>query len=149
MRRRPPRSPRTDPRFPFTSVFRSRGSRRFVGATRRRWRRDSSPMAGRTRCSKAPCLMRRSTPSSRRAERAGGMAVYFTSDTHFGHGGALGLFKRPFASVAERDRAMIDRWNETVGAADEVWHLGDFAVRRGASDTAHITAATRGGKHLI
>src|SRR3546814_1942807 len=47
------------------------------------------------------------------------------------------------------DRAMIDRWNATVGAADEVWHLGDFAVRRGASDTAPILDALRGRKHLI
>ena len=27
------------------------------------------------------------------------MAIFFTSDTHFGHGGALGLYRRPFASV--------------------------------------------------
>ena len=54
--------------------------------------------------------------------------IWFTADTHFGHGGALGLFARPFASVAEMDEGIIARWNERVGAADEVWHLGDFAV---------------------
>ena len=26
------------------------------------------------------------------------------------------------------DEAMIARWNATVGADDDVWHLGDFAV---------------------
>lgn len=57
------------------------------------------------------------------------MATWLTADTHFGHGGALGLFRRPFASVAEMDEAMIERWRERVGTHDDVWHLGDVAVR--------------------
>ena len=28
------------------------------------------------------------------------LAILSTADTHFGHGGALGLFRQPFASVA-------------------------------------------------
>jgi len=51
------------------------------------------------------------------------MAIFFTSDTHFGHGGALGLYRRPFASVAAMNEAIVARWNETVGPDDEVWHL--------------------------
>ena len=58
------------------------------------------------------------------------MSTYFTSDHHFGHAGALGLYRRPFASVAEMDRQMIDWWNSVVGPQDEVWHLGDFAIRQ-------------------
>ncbi len=54
--------------------------------------------------------------------------IYFTADTHFGHGGALGLYRRPFASVADMDAAMERLWNETVAPDDEVWHLGDVAV---------------------
>jgi calcineurin-like phosphoesterase family protein len=77
------------------------------------------------------------------------MAVLFTADTHFGHGGALGLFRRPFASVHAMDEAMIERWNERVGPADEVWHLGDFAVRRPAAEMARILAALHGEIHLI
>ena len=57
------------------------------------------------------------------------MATWFTADTHFGHGGALGLFQRPFASVAAMDEAMIARWRERVAPTDDVWHLGDVAVR--------------------
>ncbi|MGB8900560.1 MAG: hypothetical protein WCC90_15575 [Methylocella sp.] len=49
------------------------------------------------------------------------MSTYFTSDHHFGHAGALGLYRRPFASVAEMDRQMIDWWNSVVGPQDEVW----------------------------
>jgi calcineurin-like phosphoesterase family protein len=77
------------------------------------------------------------------------MAVFFTADTHFGHGGALGLFRRPFASVGAMDEAMIARWNASVGPADEVWHLGDFAVRRPAAEMARILAALHGKIHLI
>ena len=57
------------------------------------------------------------------------LTLFFTSDHHFGHGSARGLFRRPFATTAAMDAAMIARWNEVVGPDDEVWHLGDFAVR--------------------
>jgi calcineurin-like phosphoesterase family protein len=77
------------------------------------------------------------------------MAVLFTADTHFGHGGALGLFRRPFASVSEMNQTMIQRWNEAVGPTDEVWHLGDFAVRRPAAEMTPILAALHGKVHLI
>lgn len=77
------------------------------------------------------------------------MAVWFTSDTHFGHAGALGRFRRPFSSVREMDETMLVRWNETVCAEDEVWHLGDFAVRRPAPVVAELLSALNGRKHLI
>jgi calcineurin-like phosphoesterase family protein len=77
------------------------------------------------------------------------VALLFTSDHHFGHGGARGLFKRPFASVAEMDAAMIARWNETAAPDDEVWHLGDFAVRQPAARMAELLAALAGIKHLV
>ena len=77
------------------------------------------------------------------------MATFFTSDHHFGHGGALGLYRRPFASVTEMDAQMIDRWNAVVGPADEVWHLGDFAVRQRPERVAFLLNALNGCKHLI
>lgn len=77
------------------------------------------------------------------------MARFFTSDHHFGHGGARGLFKRPFGSTAEMDVIMTTRWNEMVGPDDEVWHLGDFAVRQSAARMAALLAALAGTKHLI
>ncbi len=76
------------------------------------------------------------------------MTVFFTADTHFGHGGALGLYRRPFASVAEMDAAMLAGWQAAVGPADEVWHLGDFAVGRRV-DAAGLLAALPGRKHLV
>jgi len=77
------------------------------------------------------------------------MTVFFTADTHFGHGGALGLFRRPFASVREMDEALVEHWNQTVGPDDEVWHLGDFAVRRSVAVMAETLAALHGRVHLI
>jgi len=73
------------------------------------------------------------------------VTVFFTSDTHFGHGGALGLYRRPFASVPAMNEAMIERWNETVGPQDEIWHLGDFAIRQPAAVAAELLGRLRTG----
>ena len=70
------------------------------------------------------------------------MSTYFTSDHHFCHAGALGLYRRPFASVAEMDRQMIDWWNSVVGPQDEVWHLGDHSSTAGAGS---ISSDAQGG----
>jgi calcineurin-like phosphoesterase family protein len=77
------------------------------------------------------------------------MAVFFTSDTHFGHGGALGLYRRPFASVAAMNEALLARWNQTVGSEDTVWHLGDFAIRQRPPLVADLLARLSGHKHLV
>jgi calcineurin-like phosphoesterase family protein len=77
------------------------------------------------------------------------MTVFFTSDTHFGHGGVLGLYQRPFASVAAMDTALVERWNAIVGAGDEVWHLGDFALGGGVARAGALLDALAGRKHLV
>jgi len=75
------------------------------------------------------------------------MAVFFTSDTHFGDHRVLNLYPRPFATTAEMDAELLRRWNETVGPEDEVWHLGDFA--RTASGAAELLPRLHGRKRLI
>ena len=77
------------------------------------------------------------------------MTIYFTGDTHFGHGGALGLYRRPFASVAAMNEALVERWNETAGPDDVVWHLGDFAIRQRPPVVAELLARLNGHKHLV
>lgn len=52
--------------------------------------------------------------------------VWFTSDTHFGAQRTLDMSKRPFKSVEEMDKTIIDNWNSVVGEFDTVFHLGDF-----------------------
>ena len=75
--------------------------------------------------------------------------MLFTADTHFGHGGALGLFRRPFPSVAAMDEALVEAWNAAVTPGDTVWHLGDFAVRPKPERLADLLARLNGTRHLI
>ena len=64
-------------------------------------------------------------------------AVFLVSDTHFGHEKTCTVFKRedgtplrPFASAEEMNEVMVQRWNERVGPADKVYHLGDVVINR-------------------
>ena len=75
------------------------------------------------------------------------MVAWFTADTHFGHGALRALMRRPFATTAAMDAALVENWNAVVGPADEVWHLGDFAI--GHRDPAGLLASLHGEKHLI
>lgn len=53
------------------------------------------------------------------------MKLWFTADTHFGQTRTLELSKRPFNSVAQMDKQIIDNWNSVVSQEDTVYHLGD------------------------
>jgi calcineurin-like phosphoesterase family protein len=75
------------------------------------------------------------------------VALHFTSDSHFGDHRVLNIWKRPFVSVAEMDRALVDAWNAAVGTDDEVWHLGDVARRPG--EVPALLARLNGVKHLV
>jgi calcineurin-like phosphoesterase family protein len=77
------------------------------------------------------------------------LPTFFTADTHFGHGGALGLFRRPFNSVAAMDETLVEAWNMVVGPGDTVWHLGDFAVRPRPGRVPELLERLHGEKHLI
>ena len=75
------------------------------------------------------------------------MTIFFTADTHFGDHRTINIWKRPFASVAEMDALLIDRWNAVVGPEDSVWHLGDVA--RQPADVPGLLARLHGTKHLL
>jgi calcineurin-like phosphoesterase family protein len=77
------------------------------------------------------------------------MTVYFTSDTHFGHGNIIRYCNRPFGTVAEMDDALIANWNAVVGRGDEVWHLGDFGWWRDAKHIRSIFHQLHGRKRLV
>lgn len=74
--------------------------------------------------------------------------LFFTGDTHFGDPRILRIDLRPFATLQEHDEALIGRWNETVGPADEVWHLGDF-TRKNSARADELLLRLNGRKHLI
>jgi calcineurin-like phosphoesterase family protein len=55
------------------------------------------------------------------------MNTFFTADTHFNHANIIKYCHRPFATAGEMNQVLIDKWNDTVGPDDTVYHLGDFA----------------------
>lgn len=57
------------------------------------------------------------------------MTDYVTGCTHFGHANIIKLANRPFDSVQEMDRVLIDNWNAVVRPQDTIYHLGDFALK--------------------
>jgi calcineurin-like phosphoesterase family protein len=77
------------------------------------------------------------------------MRVFFTADTHFGDTHILRQRGARFASIEAHDAALIERWNETVGPDDTVWHIGDFAAHADRSYCAAVFAQLNGVKRLI
>jgi calcineurin-like phosphoesterase family protein len=77
------------------------------------------------------------------------VAVWFTSDTHFGDPRILRIDKRPYPDLATHDAALIAAWNAVVRPEDNVWHLGDFALGPSAERIAEILGSLSGTKHLI
>jgi calcineurin-like phosphoesterase family protein len=77
------------------------------------------------------------------------MTVYFTSDQHFGDAAARGFYSRPFASTTDMDDQMIAYWNSVVSPTDELWHLGDFAVRQPPERISGLLKRLHGHKHLV
>jgi calcineurin-like phosphoesterase family protein len=77
------------------------------------------------------------------------MTVYFTSDTHFGDPRVLRIDRRPFPNLDAHDAALVANWNAVVGEADEVWHLGDFALGPPRERVEALLAGLNGAKHLI
>ena len=75
------------------------------------------------------------------------MSLFFTNDTHFGDHRTINIQRRPFATVAEMDEAIVAGWNAVVAPGDEVWHLGDVARR--SADVPALLARLNGTKHLV
>jgi calcineurin-like phosphoesterase family protein len=54
------------------------------------------------------------------------MTIFITSDSHFHHRNILGFEPRPFGTVEEMNKGLIEAWNSVVRKTDTVYHLGDF-----------------------
>jgi calcineurin-like phosphoesterase family protein len=73
---------------------------------------------------------------------------WWTSDLHLGHANIIRYCGRPFGSVEAMDEGLIDRWNDMVGAEDDVWVLGDFALG-GLSEHLPLAKLLLGHKTLV
>lgn len=77
-----------------------------------------------------------------------GSKIFFGSDFHFGHVAALDFAKRPFSSVEEMDKKLIENWNSVVGPNDYMFVLGDFCLK-GTQYWDKILDQLNGHKFLI
>lgn len=73
---------------------------------------------------------------------------FYIGDTHFGHANCIKFDNRPFESVEEMDRMLMNNWNNRVSENDDVWILGDFCYRSD-KDPAYFLKRLKGHKHLI
>jgi calcineurin-like phosphoesterase family protein len=74
--------------------------------------------------------------------------IYFTADQHFGHKNIIRLCNRPFKTVEEMDKALIDNWNSVVKSEDVVYVLGDFSYKA-SHHLSYYTDQLNGHRHLI
>lgn len=56
--------------------------------------------------------------------------IFYTSDLHLGNANIIAYEHRPWKTVEEMNKALIDRWNQKVSLYDEVYVLGDFSFKR-------------------
>lgn len=55
--------------------------------------------------------------------------IWFTSDTHFGHANVLRFCDRPWESIEQMNKALVDNINARVAPSDTLYHLGDFSFK--------------------
>ena len=74
--------------------------------------------------------------------------IYYISDTHFGHANIIRLCSRPFDSVEEMDRVIMENWNSRVSDDDDIYVLGDVMFRNTKPPEDYLSRL-KGRKHLI
>lgn len=76
------------------------------------------------------------------------MSVWLTSDLHLGHERISELAGRPFASVDEMNRTLVELWNERVMPDDDCFVLGDICMGK-IRDSLEVVRQLNGRKHLV
>ena len=75
------------------------------------------------------------------------MSVFFISDLHIGHIGAIRFDNRPFQSLEEENHAITANWNNTVSDNEEVYILGDLIWEKNMA--LDVIRKLKGRKHMI
>lgn len=73
---------------------------------------------------------------------------FLISDMHFGHKEIISYENRPFQSVEEMDKTVIENWNRVVGHSDMIFILGDVSFYD-KYKTHTILEQLKGRKFLI
>lgn len=76
------------------------------------------------------------------------MTTWFTADLHLGHRNIIDYCSRPFVDAEEMNAELVRRWNDTVGADDTVWVLGDIALGR-ITESLSLVGRLAGRKLLL
>lgn len=74
--------------------------------------------------------------------------IYYISDLHFGHKNIIRFDNRPFTTVEDMDRAIINNWNNRVTNNDIVYILGDISWYNDEK-TYELISQLNGHKRLI
>lgn len=73
---------------------------------------------------------------------------YFASDYHWGHKNVLEYDKRPFESIEDHDKHIVECHNKIVRPTDHFWFLGDLSL--GDMKEAELLLRDMNGiKHFI
>lgn len=75
------------------------------------------------------------------------MAVYLTSDLHFGHDREFIWKVRGYESVQEMNLAQVSKWNEIVTDEDDVYALGDLML--GDPSNIEFIKQLKGKIHIV
>nr|QNO49471.1 hypothetical protein OCBBGKCP_00028 [Methanosarcinales archaeon ANME-2c ERB4] len=75
--------------------------------------------------------------------------IYLISDLHLDHKNIMRYCDRPFSSVEEMNRTIIDNWNEVVAEDDFVYLIGDLAFGRRRSKMRYWLKKLNGNVILI
>lgn len=73
---------------------------------------------------------------------------FYISDWHYDHKNVINFDNRPFFTIEEMNKELIDRWNRAVSAGDIVYVLGDMFWSKG-SDALPVLDKLNGQKILI
>lgn len=73
--------------------------------------------------------------------------IYYIADLHFGHERVIQFSERPFESLEEMDRILLESWRAVVKDEDEVYILGDLIYK--SDDPEKYLKQLTGHLHLI
>ena len=74
---------------------------------------------------------------------------YYISDLHLFHGAVIRFDNRPFVSLDEMHKAMVEKWNSKVTNGDTVYILGDVSLRGKKEGLIALVATLKGKKVLV